>query len=429
MLLRLRLRSSRGTGVARLSGVTKEQPADLAGRLIAGRYRLVEHIDKGGTAEVWRARDERLDRDVAVKILGAAADLAFRERFTTEARRAAAVSHPNIVTVFDEGQDGNDAFIVMEDVRGRSLRDVIAARGALPVHEAVAIVGQIASALDATHRAGLVHLDVKPANVIVDEAGNAKLTDFGIARAARDSEERELVGTARYIAPERVEGRPVTARSDVYGLALVAYELLTGTPAFAGAENEDLLRDRIAAGAPHIRSVDRGLSETADVVVARGLAREPERRHPTAGAFALALSEATSDPVTRVLRPMIATSSRRLPRFDSLLALAVVLALLIGVGLFFAKFPAAPVGGVNGTPARTTAAGTGIPRVTGMKLDEAIRTLQVAGFQASYDVGPGLQGPPCTVGTQNPAAGTVATRNTYVDLRYISGKECTKKSD
>ena len=398
---------------------TEEQAAELAGRLITGRYRLVERIDRGGTAEVWRARDERLDRDVAVKILGATADPAFRERFTTEARRAAAVSHPNIVTVFDEGQDGNDAFIVMEDVRGRSLRDVIAERGALPANEAVALIGQIAGALDATHRAGLVHLDVKPANVIVDLSGNAKLTDFGIARAARDSEERELVGTARYIAPERIEGRPVTARSDVYGLALVAYELLTGTPAFAGAENEDLLRDRIAGGAPHIRSVDRGLSETADAVVARGLAREPERRYPTAGAFALALSEATSDPATPgtpALRPMIASSARRMPRFDSLLALAAVLALLLGVVLFFAKFPA------------TTVVSTGVPRATGLKLDEAIRTLQAAGFSVRWDVSSG-QGPACSVVSQDPSAGSQAGRGTYVSILYIFGKDCTKKSD
>src|SRR5438270_1892816 len=234
-----------------------QNDAALEGRLLADRYRLVERIDQGGTAEVWRARDERLDRDVAVKILGAEADPAFRERFTMEARRAAAVSHPHIVTVFDEGQDGSDAFIVMEDVRGRSLRDIVAERGALPAPEVATLIRQLAGALDATHRAGLVHLDVKPANVILDEAGNAKLTDFGIARAARDSEERELVGTARYIAPERVEGRPVTPRTDVYGLALVAYELLTGQPAFAGAENEDLLRDRLERGAPHIRAANK----------------------------------------------------------------------------------------------------------------------------------------------------------------------------
>src|SRR5438552_17935206 len=285
--------------------------ADLTGRLLGDRYRLVERIDRGGTAEVWRARDGRLDREGAVKVLGAEADPAFRERFTMEARRAASVTHPHIVTVFDEGQDGNDAFIVMEDVRGRSLRDIVAERGALPAAEVATLVRQIAGALDATHRAGLVHLDVKPANVILDEAGNAKLTDFGIARAARDSEERELVGTARYIAPARVEGRPVTSRADVYGLALVAYELLTGQPAFGGAENEALLRDRLERGAPHVRSVDPSLPEGADLVVAKGLAREPELRYPTAGAFALALSDAVDDPVTRVIRPLIAASSRR----------------------------------------------------------------------------------------------------------------------
>ncbi|HEX9496057.1 MAG TPA: serine/threonine-protein kinase [Candidatus Limnocylindria bacterium] len=398
---------------------------DLKGRVLADRYRLTEHIDRGGTSEVWRARDERLDRDVAVKILGPEADPAFRERFTTEARRAAAVNHPHIVTIFDEGQDGTDAFIVMEDVRGRPLRDIVSERGALPAAEVATLIRQLAGALDATHRAGLVHLDVKPANVIVDDAGNAKLTDFGIARAARDSEERELVGTARYIAPERVEGKAVTPRTDVYGLALVAYELLTGQPAFAGAENEDLLRDRLERGAPHIRAVDNGLSETADAVVAKGLAREPERRYPTAGAFALALSEAVNDPVTRVLRPIIATSASRWPRVDTLLALGLVLALLIGVVFFFAKFPTVTVGGSGVTPAATAAFSA--PRVVGMKLEDAVRTIQAAGLNASY-AGTSGPGGPCTVLTQDPPPGTAMARLAYIQLTYVSGS-CIKKSD
>jgi len=405
---------------------------DHAGRLLAGRYRLVERIDRGGTAEVWRARDERLDRDVAVKVLGAEAEPAFRERFTTEARRAAAVSHPHIVTVFDEGQDGSDAFIVMEEVRGRSLRDIVSERGALPAAEVATLVRQLAGALDATHAAGLVHLDVKPANVIVDASGNAKLTDFGIARAARDSDERELVGTARYIAPERVAGTAVTPRTDVYGLALVAYELLTGRPAFVGAENEDLLRDRLERGAPHIRTVDPGLSETADAVVAKGLAREPDRRYPTAGAFAVALSDAVNDPVTRVLRPIIASSARRWPRLDTLLALGVVLAILVAVVLFFARFPSVTVGGSNGTPAPTSPAGvtSGVPAVTGMKLDQAVTTLERAGFHASWAPA-AAQGVACTVVSQDPAAGAQAARSTTVALLYVSGagKDCTKKSD
>src|SRR5438045_5522370 len=161
--------------------------ADLGGRLLGERYRLVERINRGGTAEVWRARDERLDREVAVKVLGAEADPAFRERFTTEARRAAAVTHPHIVTVFDEGQDGSDAFIVMEQVRGRSLRDIVSERGALPAAEVATLVRQLAGALDANHAAGLIHLDVKPAHVTLDAAGNAELTDFGTARPGRHS--------------------------------------------------------------------------------------------------------------------------------------------------------------------------------------------------------------------------------------------------
>jgi serine/threonine protein kinase len=403
---------------------------DPIGRLLADRYRLTERIDRGGTAEVWRARDERLDRDVAVKVLGAEAEPAFRERFTMEARRAAAVIHPHIVTVFDEGQDGSDAFIVMEEVRGRSLRDIVAERGALPAAEAATLVAQIAGALDATHAAGLVHLDVKPANVIVDNSGNAKLTDFGIARAARDSEERELVGTARYIAPERVEGKPVTARTDVYGLALVAYELLTGQPAFAGAENEDLLRDRLERGAPHIRSADPGLSETADGVIARGLAREPERRYPTAGAFAEALSDAVNDPVTRVLRPIIASSARRWPRLDTLLALGVVLAILVAVVLFFARFPAVTVGGTNGTaPPNTTAHVT--PNVVGQDVNAAASALIAAGFRGPtipWTMDPQAKGKACSVVSQEPPAGTSVQPGSAASLVIVPGN-CAKKSD
>src|SRR2546423_13961282 len=232
---------------------TGDARAPAAPRRLAARYRLIERIDEGGAGEVWRARDSKLDRDVAVKVLGPGADEAFRARFADEARRAAAVVHPNVVTVFDEGRDGADAFMVMELVAGKTLRDVVAERGPLPPHEVSRIVTQVAAALDAAHAAGVVHCDVKPANVIVDPQGIAKLTDFGIARAARDRDEQELLGTARYIAPERVEGGPVTARTDVYGLGLVAYELLTGRPAYDGATSEELVRERLVRAPPPLR--------------------------------------------------------------------------------------------------------------------------------------------------------------------------------
>src|SRR2546430_10400814 len=268
-----------------------EPRGQAARRVLAGRYRLLERIDEGGAGEVWRARDSKLDRDVAVKVLGPGADDAFRARFADEARRAAAVVHPNVVTVFDEGRDGADAFMVMELVPGKTARELVAERGPLPPHEVSRIVSQVAAALDAAHAAGVVHCDVKPANVIVDPRGIAKLTDFGIARAARDKDEQELLGTARYIAPDRVEGGPVTARTDVYGLGPVAYELLTGRPAFDGATSEELVRERLVGPPPSLRLARVGIDDRLDAIVGRALATLPDRRYASAGAFARAFSE------------------------------------------------------------------------------------------------------------------------------------------
>src|SRR5207244_1870448 len=243
------------TGDGMASEKTGSLGATAGARLLASRYRLVERIDEGGAGEVWRARDEKLDRNVAIKLLGPDADDAFRARFADEARRAAAVVHPNVVTVFDEGRDGADAFMVLEYVPGKTLRDLVAERGPLPPHEASRLVAQVAAGLDAANAAGVIHCDVKPANVIVDRAGLVKLTDFGIARAARDRDDQELLGTARYIAPERIEVGEVTARTDVYGLGLLAYELLAGRPAFEGVSTEELMRLRLESPPPSLRFV------------------------------------------------------------------------------------------------------------------------------------------------------------------------------
>jgi len=404
------------------------------GRLVADRYQLHVRIDGGGTAEVWRARDIRLGRDVAVKILGAEADLAFRERFTDEAKRAAAVAHPNIVTVYDEGQDGSDAFIVMEYVPGKTLRDIIAARGALPPTEAADLVSQVAAALDATHRAGMVHCDVKPANVIVTADGVAKLTDFGIARAARGAAERELVGTARYVAPERIEGKPPTPRSDVYSLALVAFELLAGRPAYAGVETEDLLRDRLSGDAPSLAAVRADLPPRIAPVIAEGLARDPLDRYPSAGAFAAALVDASrggmADRILPLARGGLASvAGLKLPRFDSLLAIGLVLLVLTAVALFFARFPATTSNGAAPTVTASAAIGSGTPRVIGLKLDEAIRSLTAAGYAVTWNFDAALAGPPCTVQRQDPAAGAPIPTAGRVTVTYVPGKDCAKKVD
>ena len=381
------------------------------GRLLAGRYRLTVRIDEGGAGEVWQARDERLDRDVAIKILGANADDAFRERFADEARRAASVIHPNVVTVFDEGRDGADAFMVMELVRGRTLRDVVADRGPLRPHEAARIVAQIAAALDAAHEAGVIHCDVKPANVIVDQQGTAKLTDFGIARAARGPREHELIGTARYIAPERIEGKAPTERSDVYSLGLVAYELIAGRPPNAEMETEDLLRVRLDGGAPSLRSARVGINEEIDRVVAKALARDPQSRYASAGAFARDLLSASQrDDATGVLPPVtrpLRTGGPRAFRVDTTIALVAIIAVLVATLAIFASFQGRAIDQRPTASPAASAAARGAPNVVGKDLTEAANLLITAGFHSpvSWQVDPAARGQTCSVVRQEPPAG------------------------
>jgi serine/threonine protein kinase len=410
---------------------TSQIRAPGSARLLATRYRLIERIDEGGAGEVWRARDEKLDRDVAIKLLGPDADDAFRARFADEARRAAAVVHPNVVTVFDEGRDGADAFMVMELVPGKTLREIVAERGPMPPDEVSRLIRQVAAALDAAHAAGVIHCDVKPANVIVDPDGTAKLTDFGIARAARDRDEQELLGTARYIAPERVEGGPVTARTDVYGLGLVAYELLTGRPTFDGATSEELVRERLVGPPPSLRLARVGIDERLDPIVGRALATAPDRRYASAGAFARAFSEVAdrdSDPTSSLGRIAGVRSGRgwAWPRFDNSVAILAVLAILFALFLFFSSFPKSAPAGANPTAAPSAAA-AGTPNVVGKRLSDGISTLQAAGFANIAWAPAEGQGGACAVVRQDPPAGTVLARGATTTLTYIAGKDCTKK--
>ncbi len=406
-------------------------PAAGGERRLAGRYLLLERIDAGGAGEVWRARDERLGREVALKIVGANADEAFRERFADEARRAASVAHPNVVTVFDEGRDGTDSFMVMEYVRGKTLRDAIAERGPLPAHEAARIVAQIAAALDAAHEAGVIHCDVKPANVILDEHGAAKLTDFGIARAARGPREHELIGTARYIAPERVAGEAPTERSDIYSLGLVAYELLAGRPAYAEMETEDLLRQRLDGPPPSLRSARVGVSDGVDRVVRRALARDPADRYAKAGYFAHDLLLATErGDATSVLAPPPPRPLRRGRGWgiDSTLALLAVIAILVATLLVFAAFQGRTPSSAPTASAGRSAAVTGTPNVVGKDVHEAASLLIAAGFRSPvpWQVDPAAKGTPCTVVRQQPAAGAAFQRGDSAQLFLVGGKDCGK---
>lgn len=404
------------------------------GRLLAGRYRLTERIDEGGAGEVWQARDERLARDVAIKILGPSADDAFRERFADEARRAASVLHPNVVTVFDEGRDGDDAFMVMELVRGRTLREVVADRGPLRPHEAARLVAQIAAALDAAHEAGVIHCDVKPANVIVDQQGTAKLTDFGIARAARGPREHELIGTARYIAPERIEGRAPTERSDVYSLGLVAYELIAGRPPNAEMDTEDLLRVRLDGRPPSLRSARVGINEEIDRVVAKALARDPQGRYASAGAFARDLLAASQrDDATGVLPPAtrpLRGGGRREFRVNTTIALMAIVAVLAATLAIFASFQGRALDARPTTSPPATAAARVTPNVVGKDVSEAAGILLGAGFSGPripWQVDPLARGQACSVARQEPQAGTAVQPGATARLFLVGGKDCGGK--
>src|ERR671927_1662309 len=210
----------------------------LINTLFDGRYRIMRKLGTGGMANVYLAEDQELGRRVAIKILDDrhASDDQFIERFRREAKNAAGLSHPNIVSIYDRGEAEGTYYIAMEYLDGRSLKELIIGRGPAPVPVAIDYARQILAALRFAHRNGIVHRDIKPHNVLVDTEGRVKVTDFGIARAGASqmTEAGSIVGTAQYLSPEQAKGTPVDQRSDVYSLGIVLYELLTGTVPFTG---------------------------------------------------------------------------------------------------------------------------------------------------------------------------------------------------
>ena len=256
--------------------------------VLGGRYTLLAVLGTGGMATVWRARDELLGRDVAVKVLNPqhAADAAFLDRFEDEARHAAAVSHPRLVTVFDCGVENGTPYIVLELVAGRTLRQVLDEAGVLPPGQAVAIAAAVCEGLEAAHAAGLVHRDITPANIVLN-GGEVKVLDFGIARAdgtRAATAAGTVVGTVAYLSPEQASGRQAEPRSDLYSLGCVLFEMLTGRPPFT-AESAVGLAYRQVHDDPGPPSAWRpGLPTGLDQITTRLLAKDPSARLPTAAA-------------------------------------------------------------------------------------------------------------------------------------------------
>ncbi|HEX5968012.1 MAG TPA: Stk1 family PASTA domain-containing Ser/Thr kinase [Intrasporangium sp.] len=263
----------------------------LVGRVIDGRYRILSHLADGGMASVYVAMDGRLDREVALKIMrsGLATDTVSVERFRSEARAAARLSHPNVVAVYDQGEDNGDVFLAMELVHGKTLREVIHEEAPLTAREALAILEPVLAALRAAHTAGIIHRDVKPENVIVRTDGEIKVADFGLARAittqTATSQTGVLLGTASYLSPEQVEGGPADQRSDVYAAGLLLFEMLTGRKAVTGDTPIQIAYRHVHQGVPQPSSIVSAVPADLDVLVARATAQNPDDRFGSAAEF------------------------------------------------------------------------------------------------------------------------------------------------
>ncbi|MFN2520659.1 MAG: protein kinase [Candidatus Limnocylindria bacterium] len=359
----------------------------MARRTLSDRYELGERVGGGGMAEVYLARDLRLSRDVAIKVLHAqyAHDDAFVERFRREARSAASLHDPHVVDVYDAGSDGESHFLVMEYVPGGTLKDGLRIEGRYPEREALDISAQIAAALEAAHARGLVHRDLKPQNVLFESGGNAKVTDFGIAKAVGDqlTQTSSILGSPHYFSPEQAHGRVVDERSDLYSLGVVLYELLTGRPPFEGDSPVEIAVRHVHEEPVPPRRLVPELGPATEAVVLKAMAKDPLRRFQTAHEMKLAIlaardavgEKAAAAPIAgpagdRAASPLPgyalrgARSRNAAPLIVALLALALLLA---GGAFALARRPAvdAPVALPSVPPSLTApAAPTSAPTRT-----------------------------------------------------------------
>jgi beta-lactam-binding protein with PASTA domain/predicted Ser/Thr protein kinase len=380
--------------------------------LVDGRYRLVARIGSGGMADVWCAEDQELGRRVALKVLHPrfAADPQFVERFRREASHAAGLQHPNVVAVFDRGEWDGTPYIAMEHIEGPTLKEIVRERGALAPALAADVVVQILRAARYAHKHGIVHRDLKPHNVILDEEGRVKVTDFGIARAGASemTETGAIMGTAHYLSPEQAQGLPVDGRSDLYSVGVILYELLTGRVPF-DAESPVSIAVRHVSEAPiPPAELNPEVPPALDAVTMRALAKAPEDRFQDADAFIAALQAARDAPLeVTAYAPAAVVVEEEVPRRRHgwwwLLAILALLALALGLYLLLA-------------PARTT-----VPDVVGQRSSIAAQTLKNRGFEVDIQrvVNPDVAKD--RVATQSPGPGEKAKEHSTVRLIVSDG--------
>ena len=423
----------------------------MTGYLFGDRYQIGDTLGFGGMSEVHRGRDLRLGRDVAVKVLRAdlARDPSFQTRFSREAQNAASLNHPAIVAVFDTGSTRTDAgtvpYIVMEFVDGDTLRDVLKKEGPLVPRRAMEIVADVCAALDFSHRHGIVHRDVKPANIMLNRAGAVKVMDFGIARAVSDGQSTmtataAVIGTAQYLSPEQARGEAVDARSDVYATGCVLYELLTGEPPFTGDSPVAIAYQHVREAPRAPSEVHPGLPKELDAIVLKALNKNPLNRYQTAADMRSDLVRALSgqavqatplmsdDERTELMRatptrvgggspPLLAPPSRGVPDDDwepeendrSKRVWG-----FIGIGLLCAALIAGAIWlTLRVISAPPPAALVAVPDLSGMTLEEATAKLRDSRL---------------TLGTVNPTESSDADKDKVVNQRPSSQTQVAQDS-
>jgi serine/threonine-protein kinase len=383
--------------------------------VVDGRYRIIGRLGSGGMADVYLAEDTQLGRKVALKLLYRrfADDAEFVERFRREASSAAGLQHPNIVQVFDRGEWDGTYYIAMEYLEGRNLKQVVRDHGALEPALAVDLVIQILKAARFAHRRGVVHRDVKPHNVIVDDEGRAKVTDFGIARAGASemTETGSIMGTAQYLSPEQAQGHPVDSRADLYSIGIVLYELLTGALPFDAESPVTIALKQVTEEPTAPMRLNPAVSRALDAVVMRALRKEPAERFQDADEFIAALESAMSggyaETVAVAGAPVEALEEADRRNWGRMAAIALVLlalaALAIGAWLL-----------LSGDKVT-------VPDVVGKRSGTAAQILQNRGFEV--DVVP-IQSdtvPEDRVAGQRPDPGTEAAEGSLVTITVSSG--------
>ncbi|WP_410871598.1 Stk1 family PASTA domain-containing Ser/Thr kinase [Nocardia sp. A7] len=416
---------------------------------LSSRYELGEIIGFGGMSEVHRARDVRLSRDVAIKVLRAdlARDPTFYLRFKREAQNAAALNHPAIVAVYDTGEatvDGGPLpYIVMEYVEGDTLRDIVRGKGPLAPRKAMEVVADVCAALDFSHKAGIVHRDMKPANIMINRAGAVKVMDFGIARAIADSanpmtQTSAVIGTAQYLSPEQARGETVDARSDVYSVGCVLFEILTGQPPFTGDSPVAVAYQHVKEDPPLPSSVNPGVPRELDSVILKAMAKNPANRYQTAAEMRADLIRVLGG--QRPSAPMVMNDEDRGDYDDDpgphhfhdrrddtsehpvvgpvgeernrtgLIALGVAAALAVAFGLFWVL-----VG--PGSKADQVA----VPDLSGKTAQQAQSALQQAGFYVAVQEKPDGKVAPGNVIATQPLGGSRIDEGSTVTVQISTG--------